>query len=56
MNTWIAVMQTSPPLPSLPLLVDKLDVTRDIFAFIIHIRREFQRMANGEQVVPADSS
>ncbi|KAE9406156.1 hypothetical protein BT96DRAFT_876050 [Gymnopus androsaceus JB14] len=47
------VMKTSPPLPSLPLLVDKLNATRDIFAFIIQIRQEFQRMVNGEEAMDA---
>jgi len=47
------VMKTSPPLPSLPLLVDKLNATRDIFAFIIQIRQEFQRMVNGEEAIDA---
>ncbi|KIK67424.1 hypothetical protein GYMLUDRAFT_37545 [Collybiopsis luxurians FD-317 M1] len=42
------VVKTSPPLPSLPLLVDKLNSTRDIYAFIVQIRQEFHTMANGE--------
>ncbi|KAF9074518.1 chromosome segregation protein Spc25-domain-containing protein [Rhodocollybia butyracea] len=42
------VLKTSPPLPSCPLLVDKLNTTGDIFAFIIQIRQEFYRLANGE--------
>ncbi|KAJ4481056.1 chromosome segregation protein Spc25-domain-containing protein, partial [Lentinula aciculospora] len=35
------VVKTSPPLPSLPLLVDKLNITQDIFAFIVQTRQEF---------------
>ncbi|KAJ3861121.1 chromosome segregation protein Spc25-domain-containing protein [Lentinula novae-zelandiae] len=45
------VVKTSPPLPSLPLLVDKLNVTQDIFTFIVQIRQEFHRMANGDEGV-----
>ncbi|KAJ3720260.1 chromosome segregation protein Spc25-domain-containing protein [Lentinula guzmanii] len=43
------VVKTSPPLPSLPLLVDRLNITQDIFAFIVQIRQEFHRIANGEE-------
>lgn len=49
--TLLAVVKTSPPLPSLPLLVDKLNVTQDIFTFIVQIRQEFHRMANGDEGV-----
>ncbi|KAE9407791.1 hypothetical protein BT96DRAFT_954386 [Gymnopus androsaceus JB14] len=45
------VIKTSPPVPSLPLLVDELNLTRDIFAFIVQIRQEFHRMANGEEIM-----
>ncbi|KAJ3820224.1 chromosome segregation protein Spc25-domain-containing protein [Lentinula raphanica] len=45
------VVKTSPPLLSLPLLVDRLNATQDIFAFIVQIRPEFYKSANGEEVM-----
>ncbi|KAJ3729377.1 chromosome segregation protein Spc25-domain-containing protein [Lentinula raphanica] len=45
------VVKTSPPLLSLPLLVDRLNVAQDIFAFIVQIRHEFYKSANGEEAM-----
>ncbi|KAK7449716.1 kinetochore-associated Ndc80 complex subunit spc25 [Stygiomarasmius scandens] len=40
------VLKTSPPLPSLSVLVDQLYQTGDIYRFIVDIRQSFYRLAN----------
>ncbi|KAF5393327.1 hypothetical protein D9757_000586 [Collybiopsis confluens] len=50
------VVKTSPPLPSLPLLVDKLNISRNIYAFVVQIRQEFHQIANGEELTILSAS
>ncbi|KAL5526654.1 SPC25 [Sanghuangporus sanghuang] len=38
---------TTPPIPTLPLLVDQLNKTRDLFAFIKSLRARFVEMVDG---------
>ncbi|KAF5357576.1 hypothetical protein D9758_007454 [Tetrapyrgos nigripes] len=40
------VLKTSPPLPALPALTDKLNLNGDIYQFILDIRHAFCKMAN----------
>lgn len=41
-STLYKVMTSSPTLPSMPILVDTLNTTRDIFNFIIQVRAAFK--------------
>ncbi|KAK7471111.1 kinetochore-associated Ndc80 complex subunit spc25 [Stygiomarasmius scandens] len=40
------VLKTSPPLPTLPALLDNLNLTGDINRFIVDIRQAFYKMVN----------
>jgi hypothetical protein len=46
-NSHIPVLTTSPPLPSLSILVETLNNTRDIYGFIKQVRAAY-----GAQVKP----
>lgn len=43
----LSVPLSAPPIPMIPLLVDQLNKTRDLFAFIRAIRAEFQALVEG---------
>ncbi|KAK7043738.1 kinetochore-associated Ndc80 complex subunit spc25 [Paramarasmius palmivorus] len=47
-NQMYKVLTTSPPLPTLPNLVEYLNTTSDVYGFIVRIRQAFDRLANGE--------
>ncbi|EEB96432.1 hypothetical protein MPER_04439, partial [Moniliophthora perniciosa FA553] len=47
-NQVYKVRTTSPPLPSLPALVEYLNTTGDVYGFIIRIRQAFDKLTNGE--------
>ncbi|ESK88425.1 kinetochore protein spc25 [Moniliophthora roreri MCA 2997] len=47
-NQAYKVRTTSPPLPSLPVLVEYLNTTGDVYGFIIRTRQAFDKLANGE--------
>jgi kinetochore protein Spc25 len=44
-NLCMPVLTSSPPLPSLPILVDMLNVTRDVYGFIKQIRTAYEAQA-----------
>ncbi|KAK0209125.1 chromosome segregation protein Spc25-domain-containing protein [Desarmillaria ectypa] len=41
------VLTSSPPLPQLPFLVEKLNLTKDIYAFIHAMRQAYAKLARG---------
>lgn len=38
------VLTSTPPLPTLPIMLDKLNESRDVFAFIRSVRQGYQEM------------
>lgn len=43
-SVYFTVPMSTPPLPTLPILVDELNKTRDVYAFIKDVRRAFEDM------------
>ena len=41
---WLIVLTSTPPLPTLPMLLDQLNESRDVFAFIKCVRQAYVKL------------